>query len=133
MKTKKIFELQKKAIRIISLAKYNAHTEPPFKTLNLLKINDIFTLCQLKFYYRFLKNDLPHFFKDMTFSIINQIHHHNTRISSQFHLPRVKHTFAKNCIRYSLSILLKNTPECIKAILYTHSLNGFTYYIKSYH
>ena len=37
----KIFKLQKKAIRIISLAKYNAHTEPLFKTLNLLKINDI--------------------------------------------------------------------------------------------
>ena len=42
MKTKKIFKLQKKAIRIISLAKYNAHTEPLFKTLNLLKMNDIF-------------------------------------------------------------------------------------------
>ena len=40
----KIFKLQKKAIRLISLAKYNAHTEPLFKTLNLLKINDIFTL-----------------------------------------------------------------------------------------
>ena len=39
----KIFKLQKKAIRLISLAKYNAHTEPLFKTLNLLKINDIFT------------------------------------------------------------------------------------------
>ena len=87
MKTKKIFKLQKKAIRMISLAKYNAHTEPLFKTLNLLKINDIFTSSQLKFYYKFLKNDLPHFFKDMTFSINNEIHHHSTRISSQFHLP----------------------------------------------
>ena len=51
----KIFKLQKKAIRLISLAKYNAHTEPLFKTLNLLKINDIFTSSQLKFYYKFLK------------------------------------------------------------------------------
>ena len=130
----KIFKLQKKAIRLISLAKYNAHTEPLFKTLNLLKINDIFTSSQLKFYYKFLKDDLPHFFKDMTFSINNEIHHHSTRISSQFHLPRVKHTFAKNCIRYSLPILLNNTPECIKEKLYTHSLNGFTYYLKKlYH
>ena len=63
MKTKRIFKLQKKAIRMISLAKYNAHTEPLFKTLNLLKINDIFTSSQLKFYYKFLKNDLPHFLK----------------------------------------------------------------------
>ena len=123
----------------------------------------------MKFYYKFLKNDLPHFFKDMTFSIYNEIPHHSTRISSQFHLPRVKHTFAKNCIRYSpagtirwinvemkfrttsrryfnyistlfqcqmpagsLPILLNNTPECIKEKLYTHSLNGFTYYIKNH-
>ena len=75
---------------MFSSAKYNAHTEPLFKTLNLLKINDIFTSSQLKFYYEFLKNDLPHFFKDMTFSIKSEIHDHSTRISSQFHLPRVK-------------------------------------------
>ena len=37
----KIFKLQKKAIRLISLAKYNAHTEPLFKTLNLLKSIEI--------------------------------------------------------------------------------------------
>ena len=115
---------------MISLAKCNAHTELLFKTHNLLNMYDIFTSSQLKFYYKFLKNDLPHFLKDTTFNINNQIHHHNTRISSQFHLPRVKHTFAKNCIRYSLPILLKNTPECIKEKLYTHSPNGFTYYIK---
>ena len=35
--------LQKKAIRIISLSKYNAHTETIFKRLNLLKVDDIFT------------------------------------------------------------------------------------------
>ena len=106
--------------------------EPLFKTLNLLKINDIFISSQLKFHYKFLKNDLPHFFHDMTvtFSINNQIYHHSTRISSQFHLPRVKHTFAKNCIRYSLPVLLDNTLACIKEKNYTHSLNGFTYYMK---
>ena len=86
----------------------------------------------MEFYYKFLKNDLPHVFKDMILSINNEIHHHSARISSQFHLPRLKHTFAKNCIRYSLPILLNNTPECIKEKLYTHSLNGFTYYIKNH-
>ena len=32
---------RKKPMRIISLQKYNAHTEPLFKTLQLLKVNDI--------------------------------------------------------------------------------------------
>ena len=68
----------------------------------------------------------------MTFTTNNQINHQSTKISSQFHLPRVKHTFAKNCIRYSLSILLNSTPACIKEQLYIHSLNGFTYYNKNH-
>ena len=33
-----ILKLQKKAVRIITLAKYNAHTEPIFKKLSILKI-----------------------------------------------------------------------------------------------
>ncbi len=34
---KQLKHLQKKAIQIISLSKYNAHTEPLFKTLKLVK------------------------------------------------------------------------------------------------
>ncbi len=45
----RIIKLQKKAIRTISLSKYNAHTEPIFKTLKLLKVKDILTLQELKF------------------------------------------------------------------------------------
>ena len=41
-------KLQKKAIRIITCGKYNSHTEPMFKRLNLLKVDDIFT-CQWTF------------------------------------------------------------------------------------
>ncbi len=37
----RIFKLQNKAIRIISLSKYNAHTSPIFKRLQLLKLDDI--------------------------------------------------------------------------------------------
>ena len=38
----RIMKIQKKAVRSITLSKYNAHTEPIFKTLKLLKINVIF-------------------------------------------------------------------------------------------
>ena len=34
-------KLQKRAVRIITLNKYNAHTEPILKYLGLLKVNDI--------------------------------------------------------------------------------------------
>ena len=39
---KRIFKLQKRALRCITNSKFNAHTVPLFKQLNLLKIDDIF-------------------------------------------------------------------------------------------
>ena len=40
--TQRIFILQKKAVRIIMLSKYNAHTAPIYKELKLLKVSDIY-------------------------------------------------------------------------------------------
>ena len=52
-----IFKLQKKAVRLITLAKFNAHCEPIFKSLNLLKVQDIFEICQMKFYHNYLNKN----------------------------------------------------------------------------
>ncbi len=51
---------KKKSVRIISLRKYNARTEPMFKQLQLLKITDIYILNELKFYYKYTNNNLSH-------------------------------------------------------------------------
>ena len=40
-KSDRIFKLQKRAVRIITCSKYNAHTGPLLKRLNLFKIEDI--------------------------------------------------------------------------------------------
>ena len=37
----RIIKLQKKALRIITLSNYMSHTEPPYKKLTLLKVDDI--------------------------------------------------------------------------------------------
>ena len=50
----RIEKLQKRAVRFITQSKYLAHTDPIFIKLNLLKIQDIFKLNQLKFYYKYL-------------------------------------------------------------------------------
>ena len=49
-----ILKLQKKAARISSASKYNAHTEPLFKNRKLLKIEHILKLHELKLYYKFI-------------------------------------------------------------------------------
>ena len=60
-KCDRINKLQKKAIRIVSLSKYNAHTEPIFKRLQLLKVADILKIQELKGYYIFMNNTLPRY------------------------------------------------------------------------
>ncbi len=39
-KCEKLTKLQNNVVRILSLSKFNTHTEPLFKRLKLLKIND---------------------------------------------------------------------------------------------
>ena len=72
-----IIQLQKKAIRIITHSRYLSHTEPLFKHLELLKVVDLFRLQQIKFYYKYINNSLPHYFLNL--SIITNKHCYNTR------------------------------------------------------
>ena len=61
----KLFKLQKRAVRIITCSKYNAHTEPLLKVLDLLKIEDIMKIKALKLYYRYKQNELSKYFDSM--------------------------------------------------------------------
>ena len=62
-----LVNLQKHAIRLISNSKYNAHTEPLFKSLSILKLEDLFKFNILKFYYKYKKNQLPEYFNTLNF------------------------------------------------------------------
>ena len=59
---KRINILQKRAIRLITLSRYNGHTAPLFKKLKLLTIKDMLALQELKFYYKLTHNELPAYF-----------------------------------------------------------------------
>ena len=126
----RILKLQKKALRIISSKKYNAHTEPIFKSLNLLKVSYIFSLCQLKFYYNLVHRKVPEYFYQLPFYANHEVHDHYTRQQQNLHICVAKHTFAKKCIRYSLPNLINETSSNIIDKVYTHSVNGFRQYVK---
>ena len=51
-------------VKNIENADYRAHTEPIFKSLNLIKVQDINYLTILKFYSKLINNNLPHYFDD---------------------------------------------------------------------
>ena len=77
-KSSRISKLQKRAVRMISCSKYNAHTEPLFKCLNLLKVEDIFKIKILKFCYKYSQKTLPLYFNEM-FTKTSDQHNHGTR------------------------------------------------------
>ena len=74
--------LQKKIIRIISKMPFDAHTDPIFKSLQIMKLSEIyfFQVGKLMFSY---KIGLPNVFKEL---MTNQVHSYNTRNSNTFYL-----------------------------------------------
>ena len=49
------------------------------------------------------------------------------------YLYPVLHEFAKRCIRCNIPLTINSTPACIKDKVTTHSLHGFTNYIKAHY
>ena len=85
----RIKKLQKKAVRIICLSKCNAHTDPLFKSLNLLKVEHILKLQELKLYHKFSNNKLPVYLQNLPLDQNNSIHNFNTRGQYNIHTIRV--------------------------------------------
>ena len=59
------FKMQKSAIRIISGASYNSHTEPLFKRLHILPLPDLISFSKLQFMQRFSQKFLSSSFNDV--------------------------------------------------------------------
>ena len=96
-------KIQKKSCsyNTVTLSGYNSHTEPRFKQLNLLKIEDQLKLQELKFYFKYNPRNLRVYL--LNWQIVN-IDLHDTRKSKNIH-ARTKHEFAKkflNIICHSL-------------------------------
>ena len=131
-KCERILKLQKKTARILNASKYNAHTEPLFKNLKLLKIEHILKLHELELYYKFIHIILPVYLQNLKLDQNSSIHNINTRGQHNIHTTRVQHEFAKHSLRYTLPHTINNTPNIILNKIYTHSLHGFATYIKNF-
>ena len=127
---KRINILQKRAVRLITLSKYNSHTAPLFKKLKLLTIKDTLALQELKFYYKLTHNELPDYFQNWQIVTHSELHQHNTRRKHDIHIVGFIHTFAKRCIRINLPRTLNATSQSVKDKLFTHSVRGFVNYAK---
>ena len=128
--TGNIHKLQKKALRIISNSKFLAHTEPICKSLNLLKVQDIYQLAILKFYFKLINNELPQYFDTFTPTFSMGVNHYNIRNPCR-QLPKIYHEFPKQSLRYKLNVVLNETDSNLISKAETISLYQFKLLIKS--
>ena len=103
----RIEKLQKQAIRIITHSYYLEHTSNLFKNLRILKVEDIFKLKQLVFYYKFIWKTLPPVLKNILTVQSNQVRACHTAF---FLKPPifVNTETAKQCIRHSIPDFINN-------------------------
>jgi len=79
----KLFKLQKRSIRQIANVKYNAHTDPIFKQLSLLKISNLCVLQELKFIFKLKNKLLPNYYLDLEYLRHSDIHSYDTRYANR--------------------------------------------------
>ncbi len=115
---------------IQGISKYNAHTEPLFKSLNLQNVSDILHLQLLKFYYKYKNRTLPYYLAQLPFITQADIHDHSTRAQNKLCTKKPNHEHAKYSIRYHIPKVINITAMEILTNIKTHSLQGFRRYIK---
>jgi len=129
---KRIQKIQKKCVRVITASKFNSHSEPLFKALNLLKVEDIFKSQSLKFYHKHVNDKLPSYFSDMFISN-SSVHNYRTRQHNRIHVPPARTSQARHCVRHLIPNLLSEIPPRISEKFHTHSSQGFSTYVKGYY
>ena len=127
----RIEPLQKKAIRLITNSNYSAHTTPLFIELGLLKVQDMFKLKLLKFYYKLSYDLLPSYFQTYR----HVIEREPTRDLRQhcIHPPLIRRVYAECSPLIQLikliNILNADKYDTIleKIISKSHTYHGFSF------
>ena len=129
----KLFKLQKRAVRIIDRKSYKYHTDPLFKSLNILKLPDLYNLQILLFMHDLLHNILPKSFQN--FATLNvHLLARTTRQSNSFHtpLPRTKfslkqpnHVFPRIWNNFNQTLSLNETRASLKKQYKSHIFSTY--------
>ena len=103
--------VQKKAMRLISFAHFQAHTDPLFKDMKMLKIMDIVKMNNIIFVHNVLNNKATTHFND--YFVIKQTHHDHRTMNNpnstyiipkgSLVLPQIETAIGKQQIKYICS------------------------------
>ena len=125
----RITTLQKRAMRCIFNAKYNAHTDPIFHKLKVLKFNDLLDLNEICFVHKFIYEKLPSSFDNFFTKLPNfdrnlslcTIHLKNINLKyfPSYSMPLRWNSLPLNIKRISLVLTFKKSYTDILFLNYT--------------
>ena len=93
-------------------SKYNVHTDPLFKSLKLLKIKDIIDVQCMKYWYKFVNNNVPNYFASL-FRYNHELYKIQTRSHERLHLYPFRTSNAHNSLRHRIPELLCKFPTAV--------------------
>ena len=121
--TSRLHKLQKRAFRTITNSKFNAHSEPICKRLNILKLPDLYNL---QLYFKIKREVVPQY---LTTSLPILTHSYNTRRTTDQQY-RTHHAFAdRNCL-HAMIDLMNQSPEIKMHVATCTSLAHFISIVK---
>ena len=83
----------------------------------------------MKFYFKLVNNHLPHYFNNFTPQFSAGHQHYNFRNPTRL-LPKIKHEFPRQSLRYRLIVTLNETSYDILEMATTQSQKCFTKFIR---
>jgi len=122
----KIFIKQKKAIRIMTGAQYNAHTNPLFKQLNVAKLDDLYKLQIAKYMYNFFTKTLPPPLTTL-FTSNDTIHTYDTRNKQNPHVAQRRISRTSKSLRHKGPEIWYSIP---KEIISKKTIKSFSKQLK---
>lgn len=94
-----LVNLQKRAVRVINKKSYRSHTDPIYKSLEILKVQDLYELNVLLFMHDYKFNKLPVSFAD-NFNLNSESLCRVTRQSNLYHIARPRTNFSSKLPSY---------------------------------
>ena len=123
---RKTIALQKRAIRSINKATYNSHTDPLFRSSQVLKVPDLYLYQSTLFMFDYVNKNLPSSFNNV-FPYNRDVQTiRQTRQSDLLYVPRCTFSFANKLPFYTLPKLWNQWADCA-----SFSRNQFKHHIKS--
>ena len=124
------FFLQKKCMRFLKFSDYREHTSPIFKSLKVLKLQDIIKFSILKLIYFYFNDQLPLQVKNI-FIKNESVNPYNTRGGKLFFIPHVHTThFGTKSLRYNGSLTWNNSQSMNNNNLFNVGISKFKNFLK---